>query len=97
MGAMLRAGQYSLAYLFVESLWIALTVCFSRYVYLYAMDLRPLETVWGGPASMCAALFFMSVSVGGLFNFRGMWLGAAMGIFLMIVVGCCVVATMINR
>jgi hypothetical protein len=77
---MLRPGQYSLAYLFVESVWIALTVCFFRHSFAYVVAMpQPGEApIW----SLCAAIFCLSVSVGGLFSFRGMWAGAAIGAVL---------------
>lgn len=76
---MLRPGQFSLAYLFLETLWVALAVYFFRLLYLVATDVRSLDKPFTNIFVLAAALFFLSIAVGGLFNFRGMQLGTVVG------------------
>lgn len=79
---MLRRGQFSLTYLFLESFWIALTICFGRYLFIYAMDESSAEARVFGPLSICGLWFCTSVAVGGLLN--RFWGGAAVGVALVI-------------
>ena len=82
---MVNKRQFSLAYLFVETFWISLTICFGRYFYLLAAnpnvhDFRDLS----GMFSVYGLLFCLSVAVGGLLNrFRG---GALVGFVLVFLV-----------
>ena len=82
---MVRSGQFSLAYLFFETFWISLAICFGRYFFLLGADpnvhdLRDLS----GMFSIYGLLFSLSVAVGGLLN--RFWGGALVGFFLVFLV-----------
>ena len=84
---MVRQGQFSLGYLLLQTFWIALTVCFTRHMFIYATDFTtPVAPDIGMMWSMGANLFCGSVVVGGFF--KCMRAGAAVGgaaVFMMLV------------
>jgi hypothetical protein len=93
---MLRSGQFSLAYLIVESVWVALAVCFAKYFYDVSMDLSRESLHWSGLIFICAALFFSCVAVGGIFNFEGMRAGALIGVLLLVILNGLFIAAAVN-
>ncbi|MCU0879653.1 MAG: hypothetical protein MUF06_17895 [Pirellulaceae bacterium] len=93
---MLRPGQFSLGYLFLETLWVALAVYFFRLLFLVATNVRSPVAPFTNILVLTAALFFLSIAVGGLFNFRGMQLGAVVGAMLVVLLYLLLLAVMLT-
>jgi hypothetical protein len=80
---MLRPGQFSLAYLFLEILWVSLAAYFFRLLFLAAADVASPSARMSLILPAGAAFFFLSIAIGGLGNYRGMRQGLHVGMMIL--------------